>query len=608
VAEGTAVTTLSRPFALKARANDAVVRDQVVVGCAYLLLVALTVPFFMGDTVGYADAILERRFTDFGHFGWYLLGYVASEALMPLTRLVVGQSEQLNITFTLVTINVATGLLSVLLMYALVYRLTRVRVAAYLATAAMMLSQSFLDFTQSGCSYTAGMACLLLALWLLARDDQPAAPARTAAAAGAALFAAVALWFTYVFAVPGVLLAPAVLYGMNARRLKLGVLTAIVLAVLVLVTFGIGAYALGIRSPDGVKAWIIAASHGVRGMQGIPRMIFGLARSFIDTGNDGPLVKAYLAGDAYNPVSLADLVRTSLWKVGLIYGFLGAMLLALLRARDGRRALTLLAMTAVPVLAFAVLWQGNAVERYLPMFPALFVALGVALAIRPARTTALYVGAAFVTLLATVNLTIMAKPVQDARERAASDRIRELEPLLQHGSVVATVTQMDEVWAFGWTFPFDPLNASGRLRVYHLIEPGTNQALRWRELFASTALRAWNNDADVWVSRRVLAYRPLRSWKWVEGDDAVVSWKDVPDYFRTFEVDRMVGGEDGFLRLAPTSSNKARLTEIATGARPAGTLERGPEGPNNQPTAIRAIPPLLQIRGQPAFGHDAPAP
>ena len=137
-ADGTVLKTMPGGSGVEARPNDnaAGARDLAAIGFAYVLLVAFTVPFFMGDTLGYADAILQRRFTDFGHFGWYLLGYVASEALMPLTRLVVGPALHLNITFTLVAINIATGLLSVLLMYSLVYRLTRLRTAAYLATAA----------------------------------------------------------------------------------------------------------------------------------------------------------------------------------------------------------------------------------------------------------------------------------------------------------------------------------------------------------------------------------------------------------------------------------------------------------------------------------------
>ena len=68
---------------LHSRVNDW--RAHLVVTLAYVLLTASTVPFFMADTVGYAEAIAARRFTDFGHLGWYWIGYVCSELLKPLT-------------------------------------------------------------------------------------------------------------------------------------------------------------------------------------------------------------------------------------------------------------------------------------------------------------------------------------------------------------------------------------------------------------------------------------------------------------------------------------------------------------------------------------------
>ena len=62
MADGTAITTLPGSVALETR-PDAVFSasgDYLALGLAYALLVAFTVPFFMGDTIGYADAILDR--------------------------------------------------------------------------------------------------------------------------------------------------------------------------------------------------------------------------------------------------------------------------------------------------------------------------------------------------------------------------------------------------------------------------------------------------------------------------------------------------------------------------------------------------------------------
>jgi hypothetical protein len=539
-------------------------RADLVVASAYVLLTTCTVPFFMADTIGYAEAIGVRRFRDFGHLGWYWVGFVFSELLMPLTQPIVGPSLQVNITFTLVVLNWLTGLMSVLLMRSLVFRVTRRQGAACAAAFALMVSQAFLNFTQSGSSYTFGMAFLQLGTWLLVtRDEQEPATLHTALAAGASLFVAVAVWFTYVFSMPAALLAPAILHGFTRRRLMNAVRTGCILAILVLTTFGAAGYSLGISSFEEARKWVADAAHGVRGMKGVPRAVLGIARSFIDTGNDGPMVKAYLVNDPYNPVSLGDILRTSVWRVALFYAFVGAIAVNLWRSPLGRRVLVLLAVNAVPVLAFAIMWQGAAIERYLLLYPVFFLAFGCSLASTRAIRVLQQASVAFVAVMAAVNVGVMAKPVQAAREQAVVERISALAPMLRPSSMVAVVTQLDEVWAFEWTFPFNPINASGRLATYHLVEPGTNRALIWRELFAEQALSAWSRGGDVWVSRRVESGRPLREWKWVEGDDPTVSWNDVTGFFARLEMGRPVGGADGFLELPPSAGNRALLDDVA---------------------------------------------
>ena len=168
----------------------------------------------------------------------------------------------------------------------------------------------------------------------------------------------------------------------------------------------------------------------------------------------------------------------------------------------------------------------------------------------------------FVIVMSAVNLSVMATPVQAAREQAAVDRLSPLQPLLRNGSLVVGVTQLDEVWAFKWTFPFNPINVENALRVHHLIEPGTNQDLAWRALFVEQTLATWAGGGDVWVSNRVRSERPRREWKWVEDQAAEVSWQDVTAFFATFEMGPLVGGQDGFLMFPASGHNRARLNNL----------------------------------------------
>ena len=538
-------------------------RPSLVLVSAYVLLTTVTVPFFMGDTIGYAEAIAQRSFTDFGHYGWYWLGYACSELLSPLTQHFVGSSPAVNIAFTLVLLSWITGLVSVLLMHSLVFRITKRELPAYIAAVALMVSQAFLNFTQSGCSYTFGMSFLLLGIWVLVTRDASRQPTwRDALLAGSSLFVAVAVWFTYVFSVPAALLTPAALWGFSVRRLTTAVQTGIVLSLLVAAAFGAGAYSNGVRSVAEGRQWVANASHGVRGMNGLPRTVLGFGRSFIDTGNDGPMVKAYLANDPYNPVSVLDIVRGSIWKLALFYAFIAAIVINLTRSADGRRIIALLVLNAIPVIGFAIFWQGGAIERYLLLCPILLLAFGYSLASTSSIRALRYASVGFVVVMAAVNLGVMATPVQAAREQAAVDRIKPLQPLLRNGSLLTAVTQLDEVWAFQWTFPFNPINAENELRVHHLLEPGTTQDQTWRAIFARQVLDTWAGGGDVWVSNRVRTERPRREWKWVEDENAEVSWKDVTAFFATLDMGSLVGGQDGFLMLQASDKNRARLNDL----------------------------------------------
>ena len=55
---------------------------------------------------------------------------------------------------------------------------------------------------------------------------------------------------------------------------------------------------------------------------------------------------------------------------------------------------------------------------------------------------------------------------------------------------------------------FDSIERPFPIRLFEVIEPGSDQQFRWREGFAAEALRVWNNGGEVWLARRFFAERP----------------------------------------------------------------------------------------------------
>jgi hypothetical protein len=99
---------------------------------------------------------------------------------------------------------------------------------------------------------------------------------------------------------------------------------------------------------------------------------------------------------------------------------LAAVVVTLVVAKQ-KRALVLLALAAVPVLLFAVHWQGGDLERYLPLYPFLFVAIAVALSeqMSPMRK---YVCAALLVTMAATNVGALSRYSYCLREAYLSRR------------------------------------------------------------------------------------------------------------------------------------------------------------------------------------------
>lgn len=547
--------------------------SYAVVLIVYVLATRFTDAFYMGDTWIYVSDILKAQsltasFSDFGHALWLPLGWLVFRTLHPLGRLGIGGDARQDVTLTLLGINWVAGLLSVFLVHSLASRFCTRKSTVYLVTAAFLFSNAFLNYAQTGQPYVPGLSLLLLGLHLLLRDGgAPRHPSRAALLAGAALAGGLCLWVAFLLSIPAVLLSPLFLFGLDRSRLRLVLQTALVCALLVTLVYACMLVNLGIHDLTGLKAWIASSTHGVSPdapLKAIQRMVFAFARNFVNMGNDGRLFKRYLVHDAFNPVSLSELFRTSLWKLLLFYLFSFFALLSLFSSKLGRRTLALLVLNALPVLVFALfLFESGSIDRYLPLFPLLFLSLSVSLGGDKSTRATLLIALLFIAVAAASNAGAMSTAVLDRQQEVVAARIRDLEPLLKPESRVVTVNQQDEVYAFNQNFPFNPINRAGYLDADILVDPGTTQIPRWRQIFASKTLSQWDRGGDVWITRRVLHPRPRPEWNWVEGDDPRVSWIDIYAFFARLEKGQTVGGEDGFVLVSPSPRNEQLLRGIA---------------------------------------------
>ncbi len=526
----------------------------------YLGATFVTHAHFMGDTVGYAQAILASRFGEFGHLLWYPLGWSLSKLWMLASRPMVAEDARTNVIMTLITISWLAGLLSVFMLHGVVRKISRQEWVANVAAIGLIFSQAFLNYAQTGSSYVPGLSLLLVGIYLsVAGGETPEQSFGKGWGAGVALAGAVGLWFNYVLAVPAALASPLLVLGPDKRTWRFVRQGAVAFALAAALMYGSAALLQGIHTVAGLKEWIVSSAHGITGSNGVPRMVLGLSRSFINMGNDGTIFKRFVVHDPLNPVSLSAMFRLGLWKLILFYLLLGAIALMLMRSQRSKRILGLLVLNGIPVLAFAVLWEGGGIERYLPLYPVFFVSLAYCLSRDRSSPAFKVVVVAFLAVATVSNVGVMATPVLAHRQNQMVMRIKDLLPLLKPQSLVITVNQQDEVWAFYWSFPLHPINRAGSLSVQHLVEPGTNQALQWRHGFASRTFSVWSASGDVWVSKRVLSPHPRPEWAWVEGSDPRVSWTEIYGSFSRLEMGRSVGGGDGFVLLLSSPKNRESL-------------------------------------------------
>jgi len=524
---------------------------------AYVIATALLGAHFWGDGVDYAESILKGGLLcDFGHLYWRPLGWLLAQGLLPFMTFLGAADGRAGVLLLLLAVCWLAGLGCLLLFRGLLADAGIRPWAADLTALAFLLSQTFLNYAQTTCAYIPGLCCLLLGCRLLFRAaEKPRTSGWTAAGAGMALAAAVGFWFPYVWALPAAGLLP-LLRGFDRARLRLTVLAATACAAVVMLTNAAALAAQDIWTVAGAQAWMTRSSHGISGNNGVPRMVFGLARSFLYLGEDGILYRRYLGKDPLNPVTLIDLIKASLWQIGLFYLFLAGLVVGLLRSAGGRRLLALLAIAAMPTLLFAVAWQGGDMERYLTLYPFLFLALAALLSDEYAPRLCKGLAVAFFAVAALANVQAMARPVLEQRHRELAAQAAELAPRLRPRSQVFTVN--DEVVKLRRNYPLNPLGH--QIRMVSVVEPNTRRADRWRSGMSERMRKVWERGGDVWVTRRVLSPVPRAEWLWVEEQTSELRWAHLHDFFMELDTDESVGREEeGYVRIEPTAANRARL-------------------------------------------------
>lgn len=552
---------------------------------AYVIATLATRPYWTGDSADYADSIVmwargtDYNFWDPGHLVWRPLGYLVFRAIQPIvgwtaeSPSAVATAEQ-----TITWMCWLCGLASAGLLALWLGRVAASRLAAALTALVLIVGHGFLTFSQTGLAYVPGLAFLLLGLYLLSSGrGEPRRSLAAGIGAGVALACAVLIWLPYALVLPGALLSPLLLFGASGPRWRLVAVSTVACAIVGLVTYGAVAAEVGVATPAAFVAWLQGASHGISGSGGIPRAVFGFARSFLNMGNDGALVKRYMLGDPHNPVAFGDLLRVSLWKLAIFYAFLLIVVVRAAYTAVGRRALLFLAVAGIPTLAFALAWQAGDMERYMPLLPGLCLVTAAALDARRLRR-----GSSIATeplplaraaRAAVVLLVITAAVVNGRALSAAAIATTEAKvvarvgPLAAPGtlppsSMVVTANWHDELISYARANPGRSINAQERFPLYALVTPRGATSPTWRPEFARRALKTWEQGGQVWIARRALAPRPAPDWNWVEGDDPHVKWADFQRFFAPFAIGpASVGGEDGFVMLPNTPENAARLQQ-----------------------------------------------
>jgi len=514
---------------------------------------------FLADTRFYARdvaSVLQGRepttfLLDFVHLIWSPIGAFLTSGSPRIPLEVVERNAAINlIRFNLVVSAICTAALWLLLR--LVKGITIG--AALLACVAFVCTNGFILGSRAGTAYLPALTSLLVACCFGLRASQRNS---WKFAIGAAFFLCLSVLFWAPFALSSITVACVSLLDWEqenrGKRLLVSALRILPAAgLLTILAFGAAAYARQISNTQQFSSWVNSSVTLERSHEWL-RMIFGLPRSFLAMGDEGTRWKQFLFHDPYARLKWWSLLG-SVWKIVLFYVTMGVTLLQL------RRWPWLLLWTiavVVPTLALAVAFEASSVERYLALYPAVFLGFAWILSQRDALLVRILV-VIFCSVLIVTNLWANSRVrvgQQRARSMARFGSIVTLPESEMRDPTVYVLNMSDDLMIL-----YDPMDRSlDRVPQLQAMLPawGGRGITNWRDIVADKMLTTWRRGGQVWITKRAWADRPQPDWNWVEGDDRRVHWDVIGTFLWRFQIDGEVGGSDGFNRIADSGANRA---------------------------------------------------
>ena len=537
---------------------------------------ALTSPPFIGDTEVYAHQVEQvhsgtlpgTALWECGHILWRPLAYLLSPIFLRVVPDGVAWSQKVKIIYGLISINLICTAFSVAAVFDLSRRILGRLWPAMVAAVLFVWGDAVLAYSQSGSSYCIALALLVAGIWwqMVYRQDSLV----HAAGPGILIGLAALFWLPFVLVIPAAACAGKFAPLPDGSREDVPWLHVIVIAgaaaAMVLTGLAAGAALGGVRSASDFLAWFTASKHEWSQNRQWIRAISGCARLFIDLGNDGVFLKRFTFKDPYNPVSALDLFRYGLGKIALFYAFLASIGWLASRSLLSRRSLAVLLLAAVPVLFFAVfLFEPSSPERFLPALPFLLITLAAAWD-APGRATPVLRGVVlgFAMLLPVVNWPTFAGSFSPQRRRVHA-QIADFRAHAGPRDVLVAVSAYEPLFQTVIN-PLDPMNRTGEVTAYALVNASARDASLWRARFAGFVLNTWNEGRDIWIAKAGMAGRPESGSLWVEGDNPAVRWPDVAAFLHGLEFDGQTRLPDGFVRLRHSAAAVVQFDRLRTGS------------------------------------------